>query len=232
MGEHGGGNELIAHAALGLAGLRAEQLVNDHHRFAQCHGSELHAAGDIAHGIDRRHIGLVVFVDHHRPILALCDTRGLQAQTGHQRHTAGGIQHGIGHHIAAVLEPHAQAVGRFGDGRDIGAQPQIDAGLAHLAGDEMADLLVEAAQHLLAAVQLGDPRAQAVEDGRELAGDVAAADHQQTLRKRLEVENGVGVDHMLAAFDIGQMRRAAGGDQDVLGGQALFSRFAVNLEHD
>ena len=44
--------------------------------------------------------------------------------------------------------------------------------------------MVEAAQHLLAAIELGHRGAEAVEDRGELAGDVAAADHHQPLRER------------------------------------------------
>ena len=84
----------------------------------------------------------------------------------------------------------------------------------------MADVVVETAQHLLAAVQLGHLRAQAVEDRRELAGDVAAADHQQPAREGLEVEHLFEVTTMFAPGKIRNVRPAAGGDQDVPRGNA------------
>lgn len=68
-----------------------------------------------------------------------------------------------------------------------------------------------------------DDRQPVVEDAGELASDVAAADHQQACRERIEVEVGVRVDDVLASVDVGQAERAAGGDEDVLRGEALFA---------
>jgi len=94
----------------------------------------------------------------------------------------------------------------------------------------VAHLVVKAAQHLLAAVQLRHLGTQAVEDGRELAGDVAPTHHQQPLREGLQVEHLVGGDDVLAALEMGHMRCTAGGDQDVLGGQGLVARRAVSVQ--
>jgi hypothetical protein len=87
----------------------------------------------------------------------------------------------------------------------------------HLAGDEVAHLAIEAAQDLLAAIELGHRGAEAVEDRGELAGDVAAADHDQALRKRRQVEDLVRADRHLGARHRGRDRPAAGGDDDPLG---------------
>jgi len=68
----------------------------------------------------------------------------------------------------------------------------------------MADVGVEAAQDLLAAVELGHRTAQAVKDPGELDGDVAAADHGDVVRQHLQVERLVRGDGML---DPGNVRQ-------------------------
>jgi hypothetical protein len=84
----------------------------------------------------------------------------------------------------------------------------------------MPHVVIKTAQHLLAAVQLRDLRAQAAEDRRELAGDVAAAaDDQQALRKWIQVEHRIRHTHQVGARHIRHERPAAGGDQDVAGRQ-------------
>jgi hypothetical protein len=103
----------------------------------------------------------------------------------------------------------------------LGVDAQLDALLHHLGGDEGAHVVVEAAQHLGAAVKQRHPAAEPVEDRRELAGDVAAADHQQPARERLEVEHLVRGQRQFLAGEVRPMRCATGGDEDVLGADAL-----------
>ena len=94
----------------------------------------------------------------------------------------------------------------------------------------MTDLVVEAAQDLFASVELGHLCAQAGEDGSELAGDITAAHHQQAIRERLDVKDVVGGDGVFAAHEMRYMRRATGGDQDVLGGEGLMTGRTVDVE--
>ena len=61
--------------------------------------------------------------------------------------------------------------------------------VAHLAADDVGDLVVEAAQQPLATMHLHDVRTEPREDRRELAGDVAAAHDHQPRRQLLEVEH-------------------------------------------
>ena len=217
--EHRRRYELVTHAARRLAGGRAEQMVHQHHRLAQRHRRELHARGYVAQRVDRRHRGLVVFVDHDRAILALHHTPFLEAHIPHVGHAAGGIQHNIHRQqlcLGAVPHhDHLDTAGCLRDPRHVGAQPQIDAGLAQLGGQEVAYIGVESAQYLFTPVQLRHAGAQAVEDGRKLAGDVATAHHQQALGEWLQVEHGVRRDDQLRTYQLGHMRRATGGDQDV-----------------
>ncbi|MDT4846685.1 hypothetical protein FQZ97_807180 [compost metagenome] len=219
--EDRGGDELVAHVARRLAGGGAKQLVHHHHGLAQRHRCELHAVGHVAHREDGRHIGLVALVDDDLSLGALRHAHGLQTHVLHVGHAAGGVQHGIGHHQGPAFTFHAQAVVRFADVHHPGVEVQVHACLDHFGGHEVADLVVEAAQDLLAPVKLGDLRAQAVEDGGELAGNVATAHHHQPLWKRFEVEDLVGDDDVLASHEVRYVWRAAGGDQDVLCAELL-----------
>ena len=93
----------------------------------------------------------------------------------------------------------------------------VDAALEHLLGQAVAQLLVEAAQDLGAAVEERGLDAEAVEDAGELHGDVAAADDQDRLRQLSQVERLVGGDGVPGAGHVGHDGTAAGGDQDVAG---------------
>src|SRR3546814_13053213 len=65
------------------------------------------------------------------------------------------------------------------------------------------------------AVELRHLRSQAVEDAGELDGDVAAADDDHALRKRVEEKRLVRGDDVLLAGDVRQPGPAAGRDENV-----------------
>lgn len=85
----------------------------------------------------------------------------------------------------------------------------------------MPDFLIKSPQHLNTPVHLGHLATQALKDGGEFAGDVAAAHNQQARRERVQIEQLVGGDDELAPMKIGYVRGAAGGDQESFGGQGL-----------
>ena len=204
-------------------------MVHQHHRFAQRHRRELHARGYVAQRVDRRHRGLVVLVDHDRAVLALHHTPFLEAHIPHVGHAAGGIQHNIHRQqlcLGAVpLHDHLDTARCLRDPRHVGAQPQIDAGLAQLCGQEVAYIGVESAQYLFTPVQLRHARAQAIEDGRKLAGDVATAHHQQAFGKRVQVKHAVGRHNMLAPLKRWHSRRATRRNQNVFRRECLAVHF-------
>ena len=168
-----------------------------------------------------RQRGLVVVVDQNSAVGFLSDAQCFQAQPFNQRHAAGGIEHRVDFEAAAVLQRDLQSAGGFDDGGHIRIQPQVHAGLEHLSRDEVAYFFVKAAQHLSAAVQLRDTCAQALEDGGELASDVAAANHQQALRKGVDVKNLIRCDDMLAPGDVGHAGLASSGNEYVFSAVAL-----------
>ena len=78
----------------------------------------------------------------------------------------------------------------------------------------IAQLLVEAAQDLGAAIEERGVDAEAVEDAGKLDRDVAAADDQDGFRQGLEMERLVGGDGVACARNIGHDRVPARGDQN------------------
>ena len=225
VGEHRRRNELVAHAARLFAFGRTEQLVDHHHRLAQGHRRELHPGRHVADGVNGWHRGLVLRVHLDCPGCVLRDAGRLQAQVRHQRHPAGRIQHGVHGDTAAVDQLDLQAFAGAFDGGDVGVQVQGHAAFDHFAGNEGAHFLVKAAQHLVAPVELRDLRAQPIKDRRKLAGNVAAADHQEALREGRQVEHFVRADDMRAAGKLGNAGLAAGRNQNVFGAVALATHF-------
>ena len=101
-------------------------------RLGQRDRGELHPVDHVAEGEDARHAGLESIVDDDRAARVHFDTQRLQAQPGAVRAPAGGHQHGIGRHGAAVVEHDAQRpVGAFDRGRPDGGA-QHDPMLCHL----------------------------------------------------------------------------------------------------
>ena len=97
-----------------------------------------------------------------------------------------------------------------------------DALLLHLGAHMLADVLVETAQDVVAAIDHGHVGAEAGEDAGEFQRDIAAALDHDALRQFGEMKRLVGGDHVLDAGDFAAVvGRAAGRDQDVFRGDLL-----------
>ena len=100
------------------------------------------------------------------------------------------------------------------DLRDRASRKDGDALLLHLGAHVGADVLVETAQDVVAAIDHGDIGAVAGEDAGELQRDIAAALDHDALRQFGEVKGLVGGNHVLDARDFRPViGPAAGGDQ-------------------
>ena len=109
-----------------------------------------------------------------------------------------------------------QAVCLLVDALDYRVEHEFDAFLLHLGHGVFAQVFVKAAQHQIAAVDLGDFGAHAVEDAGELDRDVAAAADHHPFRELLQVKGFVGGDGVFDAGHIGHVWPAAGRHQDGL----------------
>ncbi|MNX61455.1 hypothetical protein D3C86_923890 [compost metagenome] len=104
----------------------------------------------------------------------------------------------------------------------LAAQDDLDAALLDLAGQMGAHVVVKAAQDVRAAIDQGRLDAEPGENARELDRDIAAARDQDALGQFRQVEGFFGRDGVFDARQVlGLPRAAAGGDQDLLGGEGL-----------
>ena len=71
--------------------------------------------------------------------------------------------------------------------------------ILHFVADMGADVLVEAAQDVVAAIDHGDVGAEAGEDAGEFQRDIAAALDHHALRQRRQVKRLIRGDHVLDA---------------------------------
>ena len=104
---------------------------------------------------------------------------------------------------------------RFLDPREDLAGDDADAARRHRRRQPVAQILVEAAQNFIAAIDQRHVGAEAVEDRGELDGDIAAARDDDAARQFLQMECLVRGDDMLDArqFRV-DVRMAAGRNQN------------------
>ena len=108
---------------------------------------------------------------------------------------------------------------------DGAARQDRDAVLFHLGADVRANIMVEAAQDIIAAIDQGDIAAEPGKDAGELESDISAALDHDALRQLREMKHLVGGDDVLDAGNgASVVGRAAGCDQHVLRGDRLASR--------
>ncbi len=125
----------------------------------------------------------------------------LQAEIGHGGMAADREHHLVGGEARAVRQMRGELLAVAIDLGHRAAGEDGDALLLHLAADMGADVLVEAAQDVVAAIDHGDVGAEAGKDAGEFQRDVAAALDHDPLRQLLQVERLVGGDHVLDAGD-------------------------------
>ena len=105
---------------------------------------------------------------------------------------------------------------------DGAAGDNSDAALLHLGAHMGADVLVETAQNVVAAIEHGYVGAEAGKDAGEFQRDIAAALDHDALRQFGEMKRLVRGDHVLDAGNgLAVIGRAAGGDQHVFGRNRL-----------
>jgi hypothetical protein len=157
----------------------------------------------------------------------------VETESGDIGGAAGGEEDMVGLDRAAVVETQQAAVAARLDRRGAAARMQGDAVGRERGLGLAAEILVEAAQRQVGAVDEVHRRAEAGEDAGEFDGDVARADDRDMAGAVGQVEGVVGDDGELGAGDVERGGVAAGGDGDPLGGDALLadSQRVRVLEH-
>ena len=134
---------------------------------------------------------------------------------------SGREHHLVDDDIVVVGQLDAQSVIDLLDRLDDALADHPDAAPLHLGSQMGADIVVEPAQDVLAAIDQRDLRAEPGEDAGELDRDIAAALDQDALRQLGQMKRFVRRNDML---DPGDARAhagpAAGRDQDVFGANA------------
>uniref|UniRef100_A0A0N4ZIZ6 PE-PGRS family protein n=1 Tax=Parastrongyloides trichosuri TaxID=131310 RepID=A0A0N4ZIZ6_PARTI len=183
---------------------------------------QVHAVSDVADGPDVVGRGLRVRIDGDGALVVQLHAGVLQPQCLDVGDAAGGEHDDVMLHRHAVAEVADQTRLGLLDRGVLAAQDDLDAALLDLARQMGAHVVVKAAQDVGAAIDQGRLDAQTGEDARELDRDIAAARDHDALGQLRQMESFFGRDGM---FDAGQVlglpRAAAGGDQDLLGGEGL-----------
>ena len=162
--------------------LAAEHRVGEGMALADGDGGEVDAVGDVSHRINGGHGALREGIDLDGHVGRHLDAEAVQPQPCDIGDAAGGEHHLPCPEGRAVVQRDAHAIAGAVDPRHVGAGADLDALLLHLGGEVVADVVIEAAQDLLAAVDEHGLHPEAGEDAGEFDRDVAAADDDDARR--------------------------------------------------
>ncbi len=177
LAEHGRRHAMMVH----LDGIVVEQRLGEGAALGNRNGREIEPVRHVADGIDVRHGRLLPFVDRDGAALVEMHADAAQTQAFGVGHAAGRVHDHVGFEEIALVRHQAIAVADFVDTLAAGRVLDLDALLLHLGRQMGADILVEAAQDLVAADKLRDLHARRVEDAGELDSDITPADNDDTL---------------------------------------------------
>eukprot|EP00760_Papus_ankaliazontas_P006381 PhM_4_TR1301/c1_g1_i3/m.105370 len=215
-GEHGGGDSVVVDGAR-----LAEHGVRDDVTLVDGDGRQLDAVRNVAERPDVGHVRAALRVDEHGLRLGVeRDADAFEVEAVRAGVAAGGIHNDVCNERLAILRGHLLlAVGLQLDLGDVVSEHEVHAGvLLHLVAQLGAHVAVEATQEELAAVhERRRLDAEAVEDARELDGDVAATDDEHRAGALLDVEGLIRRDRVLNAGHVGARRPTTNGDERVLG---------------
>ena len=212
---------------------RDRGLVADVERVTHGHAALLHGRGGqggepdhVADGVDPGNGRAEVFVHPHVAALGQRDAQRLEVQAPRVSGPPRGEEKLVGPHPPPRFELEAQ---RVGSGAGLALDrfdgiPQEDLRAHPLEGqlDHGRELLVDARQQAVAALDQHDLGAQRGEEAGVLGSDHAAAHDRQRRRHAVEVQDAVAVDHVRIARGDAARRRRRGtrGDQEHLGAQS------------
>ena len=206
-----------------------EDVVRKGMTFANRHRRELDAAGHVADRVDVRHRTAAVFVDDDGAFCVELDACGFEPEARTVRQPAQCAQHRFGFEHAAVVERCCKRGVTAIDARQGCTGVELNALRFELDLQVLAHLFVETTQHARAAQHHTDLGAQATQQASKLERDITGALHHDSPGQRGPMEELVRARGQFAAGDLGRhVRRGAGGDQHLLGMQALAARQQVH----
>ena len=139
---------------IGPRGLAAKDRIGKGMALADRHRGQVHPVGHIAHGIDRRHGGLAVVIDHDLAPGPQRHPQRLQPHAARVGHPADGRQNQIKFFAGTIMCRDPDAARDLFKPGHISGGANGDAMGAHAVGHMVARLVVKAAQDLRAAIIL------------------------------------------------------------------------------
>ena len=208
-----------------LAGFVAPDRVREGPALVNGNRGQVDPVRDVSHGVDVGHVGALIRIDRNAMAFHR-DAGGFQVEPRQEGAAAGGQQHAVAADPLAALGDHRQCPRFAFDGGGAVGQADRDAFGLHRLLHRQAAFPIEAPQQVIAAHQLGDLHAQAIEDAGELTGDEAGADDDDLLGEPRQFEQVITDPAQLGPWNLGAMGPAADRDQDALGRQP--PRFAAS----
>src|SRR5262249_30841878 len=177
---------------------------------------QVHAVRDIADRVDVRYGGLRVLVNGDAALLAQPHPRRLHTETGNIRPAANREHHLVDFDRAVVGKRRGEGGLRPAHRAYRRAAKNPHAPLGHLRIEVGAQVVVEAAQDVFAAVDQRNLGPEPIENGGELDGDIAAALNQDARRQFFQMKRLIRGDDVFEARDRRPHPwRSAGCDQNM-----------------
>ena len=130
-----------------------------------------------------------------RPRSSAVRPQAVQVERVGRADAAGGIQHHLGAHAAAVLQDGDRPVVLELDALDLGAEAQRDAAVAQLVDEVVDQLAVDEVEDRRARLDQRHRDVERAEDGGVFDADDAGADHGQAARQPRDLDDLVAVEH-------------------------------------
>ena len=154
---------------------------------------EIDPMGHVADRIDVRHVGLRELVDGNAAIHWIeRNARFLQSQTLDVGMTPDGEHHLIRRHARSVRQMRGEHIAVAIDLLDLAAGENCNARFFHFVTNMRANILVEATQDILSAIDQRHIGAKSCENAGEFQRDVTAALTDDALGKVLQMKHFIG----------------------------------------
>ena len=186
------------------------------------HGRQGRPAGHIADRVDTGRTGILKAIRDDETGVIERDAGRFQVEPGDIGVPADRPQYAVkARKLAPILRYQSLLARRLMHRGRYGALLDDHASGANFPHQRLAEHDIEVCQHAVLADELLHVTAEFLKGCRQLAGDIAAADHSDPLRPGFELKKAVRADPQLGAGNLRQHRFAAGRNHHVAGAEAL-----------
>jgi hypothetical protein len=153
---------------------------------ANRHRREIHAIGHVPDRVDGLHAALREFVDDHGAGVIQLHARPIESEAFGIRITPNGEQHDVDFGFLSGRQRGTDGAALFLQLRQRGLHRQLCAAALQFDVHVRAQIIIETAQHLVAAMENAHLRTEPVKDIRELERHITAADDERAFGKPVE----------------------------------------------